>query len=78
MIDWLIDWKWWHYLAVKKLSELLTGIRSEHHSNFHCLNCLHSFARGSKHGSHNEVCEKKDFCNVVMPSEETKIIKFNQ
>ena len=35
--------KWCHYLAVKKLSELLKGITSKHHSDFYCLNCLHSF-----------------------------------
>ena len=33
----------WHYLAVKKLSTILTGITSKHHGNFYCLNCLHSF-----------------------------------
>ena len=34
----------WHYLAVKKLSALLRGITSQHHDNFYCLNCFHSFA----------------------------------
>ena len=33
----------WHYLAVKKLSELLRGITSKHNGGFYCLNCLHSF-----------------------------------
>ena len=28
--------------------------------------------------SHRKVCENKDFCNVVMPSEETKLLRFNQ
>ena len=36
--------RWWHYLAVKKLSALLRGITSKHHGDFYCLNCLHSFA----------------------------------
>ena len=35
--------KQWHYLALKRLSALLTGVTSKHHGNFHCLNCLHSF-----------------------------------
>ena len=26
----------------------------------------------------NLVCKNKDFCNVVMPSEDTKILAFNQ
>ena len=25
-----------------------------------------------------EVCQNKDFCNVIMPSEDTKILEFNQ
>ena len=29
-----------HYLAVKKLLELLRGITSKHRGDFHCLNCF--------------------------------------
>ena len=32
----------------------------------------------NKFESHKNVCENKDFCNVVMPFEETKILEFNQ
>ena len=32
----------------------------------------------NKHECHKKVCENKDFCNVVMPSEDTKISEFNQ
>ena len=28
--------------------------------------------------SHRKVCENKDFCNVIMPSEDTKILELNQ
>ena len=34
----------WHYVAVKKLSQLFRRIKSKHHGDFYCLNCLHSFA----------------------------------
>ena len=68
----------WHNIAVKKLSALIRGIMSTHHSDFYCLNCLHSFATENKRESRKKVCENKDFCNVVMPSEETKILEFNQ
>ena len=68
----------WHYLAVKKLSALLKGITSKHHDDFYCLNCLHSFATEKKLESHEEECENKDFCNVIIPSEYTKILEFNQ
>ena len=67
-----------HYLAVKKLSALLRGITSKHHCVFYCLNCLHSWATENKRESHKKVCENKDFCNVIMPSEDTKILKYNQ
>ena len=68
----------WYYIQVKKLSALLRGITSKHHSEFYCLNYLHSFATKNKIESHKKVCENKDFCNIVMLSEDTKILKFNQ
>ena len=63
----------WHYLVVKKLSAFLRGIMSNYHGGFYCLNCLHYFATENKCESHKKVCENKDFCNIVMPSEDTKI-----
>ena len=64
--------KLWHYLAVKKLWTLLRGITSKHYSNFYCMNYLHSFRTKGKLKSHNRACENKDFCNIIMPSEDTK------
>ena len=32
----------------------------------------------NKPESHNKECENKDFYNIVMPSEDTKILEFNQ
>ena len=61
-----------------KLLVLLTGKTSEHHGHFYCLNCLHSFRRKNKLQSHKKVCENKNFCNIVTPSEDTKILEFNQ
>ena len=65
-----------HYLAAKisALSALLSRIRCKHQDNFHCLNWLHSFATENKCESHKKVCENKCVCNVVMPSEDTKIL----
>ena len=31
----------WHYLVVKSVSGLLTGITSNHKEDFYCLNCFH-------------------------------------
>ena len=64
-----------HYLAVKNLSPLLRGITSKHHCDFYCLHWLHSFEVEKKL---KKVCENKDFCDVIMPSEDTKILEFSQ
>ena len=77
--------KGWYYLAVKKkyiyiyiyILALLTGITSKHYDNFYCLKCLHSFRTKSKLESHKKVCENKYFCNIIMPSQDTKILEFN-
>ena len=40
--------------------------------------CPHSFGTEDKRESHKDVCENKKFCNVSMPSEDTKTLEFNQ
>ena len=62
----------------KKWSALLRGITSKQDGDLHCLNCLHSFRAKNKLESHKKVWENKDFCNVVMSSEDTKILEFNK
>ena len=74
----ILDGVGWHYLAVKKQPALLRGITSKHHGDFYGLNCLQLFATESKREYHKEVGENKDFCNVIMLSEYTKILEFNQ
>ena len=59
-----------HYLPVYKLSALLRGITTKNNGAFCCLNCIHSFRTLNILASH--------FCNVIMPSEDTKLVKFNQ
>ena len=68
----------WHYLAEKKLSALVTGLTSKYYGNVNCLNCLHSFIAENKLESHKRLSENKDFCNITIPSEDTKILEFNQ
>ena len=62
----------------KKLSALLKGITSKHHDDLSCLNYFHSFRTEYKLKLHKKVCENKDFCNMIMPSEDTKILELNQ
>ena len=68
----------WHYPAVKKLLALLRRITSKHYGDFNCLNCLHFVRTKNKFESHKRVCENKDFCNIIMPSEDIEILEFNQ
>ena len=69
----------WCFLAVKKLLALLRGITSKRHSGFFCLNCIHFFATENARGSRKKVRENKDFCKVIMPSEDIIIEKmFNR
>ena len=68
----------WHYFAVKKLSALLRGATSKHYDDFYCLNCLHSFRTKNKLETHKRICENKDFFKVIMPSKDTKMLKFVQ
>ena len=67
----------WHYLAVKKLSALLKELTSKHYGDFYCLNCFYSF-RTKNLESYKTVCKNKDSCNIIIPSEDTKILEFNQ
>ena len=39
------------------------------------MNCLHSFRPEDK--SHEKVCKNKDFCRIVMPSENNRILKID-
>ena len=50
---------------------------SKRDGDFYWLSCLHSF-RTKKPHLHKKLCKNKDLCGVVMSSEETKILEFNQ
>ena len=67
-----------HYLGVKKLSALLRGITSKNSGDFYCFDCLNSFRTKDKLESYKKVCEIKKIFYVIMPSENTKILEFNQ
>ena len=74
----ILNGKGWHYITLKKLSVLLRGITCKHHGNFYFLNCLHSFRTEYKLKLPKKVCENKYFYTIVISSEETKILEFNQ
>ena len=51
----------WHYLVVKSLSGLLTGITSNHKEDFYCLNCFHSYRTKNKLESHKKIYENRKY-----------------
>ena len=63
----------WHDLAVKNLPALLSGITSNHHGGFYCLNCFHSCTTHNKLKKHERVCNNHDYCPAEMPKELEKI-----
>ena len=65
----------WHYIAGKKLSALLRGISSKYDGAFYCLSYFYWFRAKIKL---KKVWKIKFFCIVAMPSEDTKILEFNQ
>ena len=67
----------WHYLAVKNISGLLKGITSNHDGDFYCLNCFHSYTTEKKLKKHQRICRNHDFCHMIMPKENNKILKYN-
>ena len=68
----------WLHIAEKKTVSIIKNGDIYNNGDFYCLNCLHSFRTKNKFESHKKVYENKDFCNDVMPSEDTKILKFSQ
>ena len=85
----ITDGKKWHYLVLKsfctngynrptrRLSKLLRGISSNHIRDYYCLNCFHSKSTDNELRKHEILCGKHDYCNIVMPKEDEKIIKYN-
>ena len=63
----------WHYLAVKRLPALLRRTTSNHHGDFYCLNCFHSYTTLNKLKKHERVCNNHDYCRIDMPEEHKKI-----
>ena len=59
----------WHYLVVKGLSGLLTGITSNHKEDFYCLNCFLSYRTKNKLEAHKK--------SVEMPTKDNNTIKYN-
>ena len=67
-----------HYLAVKSLSGLFTGVTSNHKEDYYCLNCFHSYRTKNKLDAHKKVCENHEYCHIETPNKDNNKIKYNQ
>ena len=61
----------------KKTVGIIKWSNFKHYGDFYCLNCLHSFATEKNLNHIKKVCKNKDFCNIIMPSEDTIILEFD-
>ena len=53
-------------------------LRETNDDDFCCLNCHHCFITKNKLESHKKVYEEKNFCNIVMPFKDTKMLELNK
>ena len=74
----ITDGEKWHYLAVKRVSALFSGITPKHDGDFYCLNCFQSYTTENKLKKHKKACKNHDYCYVEMPEEYNKTLKYNE
>ena len=84
------DYVKWHYLALKSIlttdgymrptqsiSRLFNKITSSNTAHdYYCLNCFQSYSTDNKLKKYELVCENHDYCEVVMPDDKNRIIKY--
>ena len=62
---------------MKSLSALFRRIASKYIGDFYSLNCFHSNRTEKRVKKHEKVSNDHDYFYVEMPSEENKILKYN-
>ena len=68
----------WHYITIKSISGLFRGITSNNNGDFYCLNCFHSYRTKKVLTKHSLICNNHDYCEIVLPEEKKKILKYSQ
>ena len=58
----------WHYLTIKNMSRLTRGVTSNHHGDFFCRNCMHSYRTENALKRHERLCHNHDHCEIAMPT----------
>ena len=78
VLSMITDGQKWHYLAVRKLSVLLKEVASNYKADSYCPNCLQSLRTKNKLNYHEKICKNHNYCEVVMPDDETKMLEYHQ
>ena len=73
----ITDSEKWHYLATKSFPALPRGITSNHHGDFYCSNCFHSYCTDNKLKNLERLCNNHDYCHAEMPTDYNEILKYN-
>ena len=86
----ITDNKQWRYTALKSiptadghikptesLPRLYRGITSNNNGDFLCFGCLHSYRTDNELRKHVRLCDKHDYCDIRMRSEDKSILKYN-
>ena len=60
------------------LSVLLRGRASKYYGDFCSINCIHCYRTKHRLKSHKKVCKNKYFLNILMPSEDNKILELTK
>ena len=55
----------------------MPGLISNHDGDFYCLNCFHAYTTKRKLEKHERVCKDHDFCEIILPDKNNKILKYN-
>ena len=66
----------WHYFEIKGIPGLLRGVTSKHNGGYYYLNRFQLYTTEKKLRKHEKVCDNHDFCNLKMPDEDNKILKY--
>ena len=66
----------WHYITIKNMKRLIRGVTSNHHGDFFCRNCMHSYRTENALKKHERLCTNHDYCKIIMPKPNKNILKF--
>ena len=81
-----------HYLALKSISTndgfvkptqsisiLFNKLTSTNTTtDYYCLNCFKSYRTENTLKEHEKICDNNDYCKIIMPGEDHKILKYSQ